>query len=328
MYLGLDANRVFLSSLWGLDTPHIRLKHCVKDLGNKWELSAGVQIHLPVEPGTHWVQRALLAREGSESLWVKTYCSVFLKSHQHPYFQQWAAPQMPPFLLGALKAKPTGKWDPGKQIPVCPLASLRHISGTPGMTGLACLHLPACCFQHWPWPHEKQVQVLGLQQGFEPQPHMQWGTAPAVRRLLDTADGCLSSWHCYTGRSNLNSQQGEGTEHLWASQQACGQCPAHCLLRTPLPDDWTREGGKKALCYSQAGPFQPSPMEKGNYISSEEQLLSIPNSGWCPHSPPAQSPSTGSQQSLGMKAGLWQSVVLSLHVCTTVPPCSEVIWVG
>lgn len=64
MYLGLDANRVFLSSLWGLDKPHIRLKRCAQDLGIEWELSAGFQIHLPGGPGTHWVQKALLSWRG------------------------------------------------------------------------------------------------------------------------------------------------------------------------------------------------------------------------------------------------------------------------
>ena len=64
MYLGLDANHVFLSSLWGLDKPYIRLKRCVQGPGSEWELSAGVQIHLPGGPGTHRIQKALLSWRG------------------------------------------------------------------------------------------------------------------------------------------------------------------------------------------------------------------------------------------------------------------------
>lgn len=44
MSLGLDANRVFLSALWGLDKPHVRLKRRVQDLGNERELSRSISL--------------------------------------------------------------------------------------------------------------------------------------------------------------------------------------------------------------------------------------------------------------------------------------------
>jgi len=64
MCLGLDANHVFLSSLQGLDNPHIRLKRSVQDPGKEAELSAGVQNYLPGGPGTHGVHKALLSWKG------------------------------------------------------------------------------------------------------------------------------------------------------------------------------------------------------------------------------------------------------------------------
>lgn len=51
---------------------------------------------------------------------------------------------MPPPQLEALKAKPTGKWDPGRQISVGPSALLRHVQGTSGMRGLPRPHEELC----------------------------------------------------------------------------------------------------------------------------------------------------------------------------------------
>lgn len=87
---------------------------------------------------------------------------------------------MPPFLLGALKAKPMGKWDPGRLILVCPLAPLRHIRGHARHERARISHPPTCYLQHWPWPRDNQVEILRLQQQLELQPPMQWETAPAV----------------------------------------------------------------------------------------------------------------------------------------------------
>lgn len=153
-----------------------------------------------------------------EGLSVRICCLVSLKSHSYPYFQQWAALQLPPFLLRAPKTKPTEKWDPGRQLLLCSSAPLRHVQGTSGMRGLECLHLPNnflfAMLASATWkPGSNPWAAAGV-----------WAPASCV---VEDSPGCreavgygrclplnLSPWHHYNGRNNLDLWQGEGTKCL------------------------------------------------------------------------------------------------------------------
>lgn len=78
------------------------------------------------------------------------------------------------------------------------------------------------------------------------------------------------------------------TERLWASQQACGQCPAPCPLHTPLPDQRGWEIGSAEVPREDLS--SPKLWRRGttSAVRSDRSASQIASSAHLPHPPRPQ----------------------------------------